>query len=624
MISHDSLNHIYYSVDHSLDVMYVYNRYSFPNDSSKAFIETMMNERDSNDMKENASYSSSSSSCSEVDALQLDDSIGDDTAELLVSFEDLSVEDPIIYKGEKKALESDDDSDDDCTSEEEEEESLDPTVICDRKTLEDQVFGVVGSVPDDNEKLTSPLDKYQVQILNSGTIGRVSPIANDVEKGSIPSPILKTVHQQPTFSNTKSNAIIQVNNTTELNVSAKDHEQNESVVSIAMHDDDTGNEASYTINCSEDENDTPLLSESGLTLMKLNQTRCNESSFESSIDEDVYESVAGDNYAADGDQFSSGNETRIRARVRSSDSSLEPSTNEDNDADDDYDSSEPSTRIPLISSQLFSISKNMNYISSTQGGHDNNFPKSSSATPTISTNEKDMFSCDPNNEMDNGSVGTFESCISHQGQDIGHTDATLIVISNVKKPCCSTPISQNGMNEQNSPYGSSQKAHVRTPLAAAWIEKYMPDQKEKLLGQLSARKIRPALAPLLVETTGSVTRDTSNSSASPQTSSERNVGAIECLTQREYDEAPRVIKMQVSFSELNQTIHIFNTWFSTQEHNPTSISLQEETAYEILEDCFEKNKSKNLLMSLVHFRRLVMQLSSLAGGGGKRFVIFKK
>ena len=568
-------------------------------------------------MVSNHVFHSSSSSMGNT-SLQLEDSMGNDTGELMISFDDVSTVDPIIDNQNKRQDDDGSNTDEDDEEDEDEEESLDPTIVCNRKILEELVLGTEVEHDSDGDanvqKITSPLDKYQVQILSSGTICRVSPIANDVLKGSIQSPILKNSHPQLSQENEK----VQVKTPTQLNVSVQNHETFESDASkeVKYDDDDTDSEKFDSFHCSEDVQDAPLLSESGLTFRKLNQTRFAESSFESSLEEGVDNRVADEGEEG---RSSSDDETLIRMRASSSDSSFEPSTNQDDVLDDydgdDYESdfSKSSTRPHDASSRSFHISQNRENTDSSEEGYGNTAPSSSTSHASSAQDE-----------IDNASVATFESCFSQQGQDTSHATLSVGATPNNKESCRSTPVAESISVDHRTPINSSQKVHVRTPLAAAWIEKYMPDQKEKLLGQLSVEKAQLIHTPSLTKITGSANGCVGASFASPPIPNDTNQGIINLLSEREYEEAPRVIKMQVSVSELNHTIQIINKWLSNQKGTIQGISLQEEMAYEILKDSFEKPKSKSLLMSLVHFRRLVMQLSSLAGGGGKRFVISQK
>jgi hypothetical protein len=99
---------------------------------------------------------------------------------------------------------------------------------------------------------------------------------------------------------------------------------------------------------------------------------------------------------------------------------------------------------------------------------------------------------------------------------------------------------------------------------------------------------------------------------------------IKLLKQNEYDAAPKVVKMQVSLVEVNNAATILNGWFATAEEERESghIQIMEEEAYAVLAAQFSMRKSKSLVMSLCHWRRMVMQKSSVVGES-KCFVLAK-
>jgi hypothetical protein len=76
--------------------------------------------------------------------------------------------------------------------------------------------------------------------------------------------------------------------------------------------------------------------------------------------------------------------------------------------------------------------------------------------------------------------------------------------------------------------------------------------------------------------------------------------------------------------EVNNAAIILNGWFATaeEERETGNLQIMEEDAYALLAAQFNMRKSKSLLMSLCHWRRMVMQKSSVVGES-KCFVLAK-
>jgi hypothetical protein len=220
----------------------------------------------------------------------------------------------------------------------------------------------------------------------------------------------------------------------------------------------------------------------------------------------------------------------------------------------------------------------------------------------------------------------------------------------------------NGKNENVTPKyeGDSRLANAfaRTPHAAAWISKHMSGDKERFLKVLSGERNGSGSGTRLgitgsspkdvndedIKTSSEVARnmdcefvdeaeELSVTSPSPSPSSGVSISSptkirqgkrfIEHLNMGEYKAAPRVVKMQVSFEEVNRAADAINDWLVEQDIDQQSyISVMESDANDILETIFDKRKGRSILMSFCHFRRMVMQLSSSSSKGKeKHFLI---
>lgn len=83
----------------------------------------------------------------------------------------------------------------------------------------------------------------------------------------------------------------------------------------------------------------------------------------------------------------------------------------------------------------------------------------------------------------------------------------------------------------------------------------------------------------------------------------------------EYEDAPRVIRMQVSYEELRLAIAAWN-------HRPVmSRSVSDEVASKMLG--LDDAKSRKVMMALCHFRRLVMRRHSLSGESSPSYLVFE-
>ena len=126
----------------------------------------------------------------------------------------------------------------------------------------------------------------------------------------------------------------------------------------------------------------------------------------------------------------------------------------------------------------------------------------------------------------------------------------------------------------------------RTPLTAAWIAKHMPNDA-LMMDSIGMEEVSFTARELH----HSLRNDTTMTPS-----------AIELITMDEYKIAPRVVQMQVSLSEVNTAAEILSQWTVPKER------VTESSAYELLP--FPEKKSKSILMSLCHWRRMMMHLEA--------------
>jgi hypothetical protein len=80
---------------------------------------------------------------------------------------------------------------------------------------------------------------------------------------------------------------------------------------------------------------------------------------------------------------------------------------------------------------------------------------------------------------------------------------------------------------------------------------------------------------------------------------------MEKITMAEYDLAPRVVQMQVNRDEANQVLDALEDFLTV--NNQTSLEFSQQQGYQVLSKVLKtEQKSKSVLMSLCHWRRLLM------------------
>lgn len=82
---------------------------------------------------------------------------------------------------------------------------------------------------------------------------------------------------------------------------------------------------------------------------------------------------------------------------------------------------------------------------------------------------------------------------------------------------------------------------------------------------------------------------------------------LEKITHAEYEMAPQVVTMQVSHKEANQVLHTIEDYLVHATESESPLEFTEDEAYQILSSSVSSNaKAKTILMSLCHWRRLLM------------------
>ena len=140
------------------------------------------------------------------------------------------------------------------------------------------------------------------------------------------------------------------------------------------------------------------------------------------------------------------------------------------------------------------------------------------------------------------------------------------------------PPSTNPSTPQSTP--SIHASVSRTPLTAAWIARHMS----------SDANIMESMGMEEVSFTAKEIDFSSKDDNSVKSSS------IKFISMGEFKTAPRVVQMQVNISEVNTAAEILSQWIIPNER------VKESDAYLFLP--FPEKKSKSILMSLCHWRRM--------------------
>ena len=154
----------------------------------------------------------------------------------------------------------------------------------------------------------------------------------------------------------------------------------------------------------------------------------------------------------------------------------------------------------------------------------------------------------------------------------------------------------------------------KTPLAEAWIKKHMYKDKDRLLEVLSVKSsLSPSNKNDISENRNSIISEKSQESLSLTQNQTEFSGVddhtpINFLTPEEYCGAPRVVKMQVSFEEVNHSIKLLNGWLIENGYSGR-VEISESDANVIIENLFtEQRKRKFILLSLCHWKRIVLHI----------------
>jgi len=143
----------------------------------------------------------------------------------------------------------------------------------------------------------------------------------------------------------------------------------------------------------------------------------------------------------------------------------------------------------------------------------------------------------------------------------------------------------------------------RTPKAAAWLAKHnmlTSRNDENLRNNTVANSSKKDNESQFMKSKSPL-RDISVKSADP------TAGLIKFVSNKEYDAAPRIVKMQVTLAQVNQATILLNNWWLEMSREETPVRVSEEEAREILSDSFPARKVKGVLCSLCHWKKMTIE-----------------
>ena len=414
------------------------------------------------------------------------------------------------------------------------------------------------------EIVTSPLDRFQVQVLNGGSKCKVTPIGIDILK-STQSPILRVFSPiLPSSVSSRERKNMNVHRSAESRSSRSPQIQHSAQMSFQ----------------------SPLVQ---IRAKKVYPTTPVPERQEADIDTDS-------TFGCERDSRSTGSED-TESFYSSNTSQDEVSTTADS-VDESYHLDNGMVAIMSIKETMHSIATECS-ASAFLPNVDND---------TQERKAKDDTGVKPSEEGD-CSKGDVPPPPIHDCQESSNTPNNA-------------PTARNGMKtpaSSTTPGGAStirlSGILSRTPRAAAFIEKHMSHEKDYLYSVLN--KGTPSASQ--IESSGRtsfVPKETNNlasdfASESPMQTNgllEDDPRLIHPLTIEEYDAAPPIIKKLVSHDDLNRGIATINLWLISHEGEMPS-SLPEKIAVEIFGETFSSSQVKRIFLSLCSLQRMMINRS---------------
>lgn len=226
--------------------------------------------------------------------------------------------------------------------------------------------------------------------------------------------------------------------------------------------------------------------------------------------------------------------------------------------------------------------------------------------------------------VDNLGVEKVRSHVSDTTGDIGKDKK--------QTPFSKSPMDGTGSHADRTPGGTILSTLMsRTPRAAAFIEKHMADEKDRLLQVLSTGI--SAISPMNTSTqpqsriskNNNLAFDFASESKSPpsllesksknprplpnndqqileELGLEDDSKLITLLSPEEFDVSPPIIKKLVTREDINRGIVLINNWLVTSDDD----CIPEDTALEILNSDFNASQVKRIFLSLCSLQRMMI------------------
>lgn len=267
---------------------------------------------------------------------------------------------------------------------------------------------------------------------------------------------------------------------------------------------------------------------------------------------------------------------------------------------------------------FYSSSSAANCLSSVNG-QENNGRHSRDSCHTPVSFDFDVLKTDDKN--DDGFHSDASQKISLRGSAPKYSDDALVVGEQKKNDVLADEPSACSTEE-------SLITAIRTPRTAAFIEKHMSDEKDRLLGVLN--KGLPISTKEDFQTEIKNSESKTNQDADPDSrgrmykddiSSKADLRLVDHVAADEYEDAPPIIKKLVSREHLNQGIMIINNWLVSHDNDIPSY-LPDSIALDILGKTFDISQVKRICLSLCSLQRMMICRKNLSSGESVMHYVF--
>jgi hypothetical protein len=278
---------------------------------------------------------------------------------------------------------------------------------------------------------------------------------------------------------------------------------------------------------------------------------------------------------------------------------------------------------------FYSSSSTANCLSSVNGQQNNGRHSRDSCHAPVSF-DFDVLKTD--NKNDGGFHSDASQKISLRGSALKHSEDVYVVEKHKKNDVLAAQRNVVPFIRSDEPSACSTEESpittIRTPRTAAFIEKHMSDEKDRLLGVLN--KGLPISPKEIFQTEIKKSESKTNQDADPDSrgrmykddiSLKADLSLVDHVAADEYEDAPPIIKKLVSREHLNQGIMIINNWLVSHNNDIPSY-LPDSIALDILGKTFDISQVKRICLSLCSLQRMMICRKNLSSGESAMHYVF--